>query len=234
MFPAVYNLTMKRCVIITSYIEGDLDEIYIPEPGDTVICADNGYLAAVSAGIVPDLLIGDYDSLQTDLPGDIRHLTFPVHKDYTDTGLCLDWAHSGGYKNVSVIGGLGGRLDHTLANLQDLIGFSKRGLHVEMYDRINYVTVLEGPAETTLRADILRREKNGDPPVLLGEDGPRLGLFAFSEAVSGIFSSGVEYPLSDAVLRYDFPLGSGNPFTEDEVHIRIEHGSLLVSISDNR
>ncbi|MCI2062315.1 MAG: thiamine diphosphokinase [Eubacteriaceae bacterium] len=225
---------MKRCIIITSYIEGDLKTIYVPEPGDTVICADNGYLAAAKAGIVPDLLIGDYDSLQTDLPDGIRHLTFPVHKDYTDTGLCLDWACTGGFKNVSVIGGLGGRLDHTLANLQDLIGFTRRGLHVEMFDRINYVTVLDGPAETTLRADTLRREKAGDPPVILGEDGPRLGLFAFTEKVSGIFSSGVEYPLSDAVLRYDFPLGSGNPFTEEEVRIRIDSGTLLVSVSDNK
>ncbi len=82
-----------------------------------IICADGGYLHAKEIGIVPDVWLGDGDSL-----GDIEicakeKIDFPARKDKTDTDLAVELAASRGYKKIVIFGGLGGRLDHEYANL---------------------------------------------------------------------------------------------------------------------
>ena len=141
-----------------------------------------------------------------------------------------------------IIGGLGGRVDHSLANIQDMAGFSKRGLYVEMYDEYNYITVMCGRgvmkdssadlSRLKISCDIFsassENAKDG-----LGYDGLRLGLIALTEKVTGVCSSGVEYPLQDAVLGNTFPLGAGNYFTAPTADIKIASGIMLVTVSKN-
>ena len=235
MAQGVYNVDMLECIIITPNIEGDLRKIInqCPDLFDRafVLCADSGYISAGNAGIRPDLVIGDYDSLGGAPPENVRHITFPVHKDYTDTGLCLDWALENGFGGVTIIGGLGGRLDHTISNIQDIAGFTRKGLRICIRDEFNFAAVLDGPDSITIRADMLRDA--ADPgEIKLYEDGPRIGLFSVGDRVTGITSDGVEYPLTDASLECTFPIGSANPLTGSEVHISIDAGLLLVTFSE--
>ncbi|MGI6203931.1 MAG: thiamine diphosphokinase [Anaerovoracaceae bacterium] len=228
---------MKECIIITPYIEGDLRKIINQCPDlfgrAFVVCADSGYISAGRAGLKPDMVIGDYDSLGGEPPEDITHLTFPVHKDYTDTGLCLDWALENGYTDVTIIGGLGGRLDHTISNIQDIAGFTRKGMRISIRDEFNFATVIDGPGSVTVKADILRDA--ADPGEMkFYEEGPRVGLFSIGDKVSGITSTGVEYPLTDASIDCTFPIGSANPLTENEVNISIDKGLLLVTFSEYR
>ncbi|MCD8021752.1 MAG: thiamine diphosphokinase [Lachnospiraceae bacterium] len=87
-----------------------------PEPGDLVIAADGGYRYLQKLGVEPDILMGDFDSLE--IVPEHRHLIrhSPI-KDDTDMALAVAWAEKAGYETFFLYGGLGGRLDHSLANL---------------------------------------------------------------------------------------------------------------------
>ena len=90
-----------------------------PKGDDLIIAADSGYMNAKALGVTPDLLLGDLDSL-----GDIKPpktaeiLQVPAEKDFTDTQLAVDTAIKKGASEIIIVGGLSGRLDHTLANIQ--------------------------------------------------------------------------------------------------------------------
>src|SRR5665648_310101 len=103
---------MCKCYIITSYLNGDLSSILHKKNGDFLICADNGYSVAKDNGIVPDLIIGDFDSIKIDLPSDIEVIKLPVEKDVTDTLACVKYAINECFKDIIILGGIGGRLDH--------------------------------------------------------------------------------------------------------------------------
>ena len=96
-----------------------------PGPEDVVLAADGGYRHCQTAGITPDLLLGDFDSLGSQRPDNIPTHTFPVEKDDTDTMLAIRYGLEQGYQTFHLYGGTGGRMDHTLANLQAL-GFLAR------------------------------------------------------------------------------------------------------------
>ena len=97
-----------------------------PAPGDVVFAADGGYRHCQAAGLQPDLLLGDFDSLN-DLPKGIPIHTFPAEKDDTDTMLAIKYGLKEGYRTFHLYGGTGGRPDHTLANLQALGFWPRRG-----------------------------------------------------------------------------------------------------------
>ena len=123
---------MKRCFIFAAGTFYGLRER--PAAGDLVIAADAGYLTCRKAGIVPDLLLGDFDSM--DIPADAEHLVrLPVEKDDTDTLAAVRLALERGCDTVYIYGGTGGkRLDHTLANLQTLLFLRRRGARGWLYD----------------------------------------------------------------------------------------------------
>ena len=114
---------MKRCFIFAAGTYYGLRER--PQTGDLVLAADAGYLACRQAGITPDLLLGDFDSM--DQPADFDHVCrVPVEKDDTDTMLAVKTGLEQGCGEFYIYGGTGGRrLDHTLANLQTLL-YTKR------------------------------------------------------------------------------------------------------------
>lgn len=84
-----------------------------PGPEDVVLAADGGYRHCQTAGITPDLLLGDFDSLESERPDNIPTHTFPVEKDDTDTMLAIRYGLEQGYQTFHLYGGTGGRMDHT-------------------------------------------------------------------------------------------------------------------------
>ena len=208
----------ERCIIITNYLQGNIRDLIDIQEDDVILCADGGYVNATAEGIKPSRVIGDFDSRSSfnreDVPDDIPVEPWSSHKDYTDTALCLDWAIEHGYRNILVIGGFGGREDHTIANLQNLFLFAKQGASVMMVDRQNLAfPLIDG--EVTLE----------------GRDGWYLSVFAHSEKAEGVTLRGVEYPLEDHTLTNDFPLGVCNEPTGDEVYIKVEKGELLIMMT---
>ncbi len=149
---------MKRCIIITAYINGEIREITDIKETDYIICTDRGYELALSENIAPNVVLGDFDSSEGIIP-DIpkgKILTFPVEKDDTDTMLALKHALPMKFDRIIIVGGLGGRLDHTVANLHSLnwvyeqekimnnADNTKHNTQVIIADRSNQVQLLVG------------------------------------------------------------------------------------------
>jgi len=222
---------MKKCYIITAYFEGNLSKFIsqplLNEPSTFIICADGGYELALSCGIVPNLVIGDADSgaMTPDAPtaqctnasqklATTEFVRIKKEKDESDTFVAVQHAANAGFDYIDIIGGIGGRLDHTISNIQTLAHFSSRTKKITMADETNFVTIVENSSIT------LSKKENW-----------AISLFSFSDVCSGVNTTGLYYPLENATLRNAYPLGLSNEFTDDEATIEVKQGKLLVLMS---
>lgn len=211
---------MKRCILIPSFVEGQITNLITPMPGDLILCADGGLLKALHAGLIPHAVIGDMDSLneagfdRSRLPDGILWIQAPREKDLTDTALCLEYALDQHCDEVIIVGGLGGRLDHTIANLQNMVGFSHKGIRISLVDQNNKVHII---TDGTLTLSPL--------------PGYAVSLFSWTPVSSGVTLTGMAYPLTNATLTQDFPLGVSNEMTGAQATIQVRHGTLLVICS---
>ena len=205
---------MKKCVIITSYIEGVLPELIGDFDPDFILCADGGYDYAKAAGIIPDMLIGDLDSITAPNDPAIETLIFPAEKDDTDTGICLQTALEKGYKDILIIGGLGGRLDHTMSNIQLITGKCHLTHRITIRDKSNSCTVITDGSVTL--------------PYI---ENQYVSIFSMSEESAGVTTSGLKYPLDDAVMVYGSTLGTSNEIVGDSATISVKEGRLLIITS---
>lgn len=198
----------RRCVIFTARCEGDPRQAYTPRDGDYVLCADGGWHLAEAAGVRPDAVVGDFDS--SDIPAGESVERFPVEKDDTDTLLCMKKALAQGFDDFLIVGGFGGRLDHTLANLQTLNYAASLGARAELCDGVSWATVLRGGS-----MEVPRRPG-------------KLSVFALDTACHGVCIRGAKYNVEGATLTSAFPLGMGNDFAADAAEIAVADGALLV------
>lgn len=182
-----------------------------PAAGDFCIAADAGQLLCEKLRIVPDLVIGDFDSAPK--PKDAPCVTVPVEKDDTDTMLAVKEGLRRGCTAFYLYGATGGaRLDHTLANLQTLAYLRRHGARGYLYDRDFCYTVIENE-ELTIAQTV--------PWGLLS-------LFALGERADGVTLCGVQYPATDATITNDFPLGVSNHITAPSATVGVKNGLLLV------
>ena len=201
---------MKRCFIFAAGTFYGLREK--PLPGDLIIAADAGYRVCQALGIVPDLLLGDFDSMEQ--PTDFANIhRSPVEKDDTDTMLAVKTALEQGCDSIYIYGGTGGkRLDHTLANLQTLLFLRRRGARGYLYDDDFIWTVIENESLT-----IPKEVEWG-----------LFSAFCLGDRAEGIDETGFQYSLEDAVLTPEFPLGVSNHILEPTATITVRRGALAV------
>ena len=205
-----------RCVIFTARCEGDPARAYAPVAGDCVLCADGGWRLARCIGVEPDLVIGDFDS--SDEPAALSTVRVPVEKDDTDTMLCLKKGLSLGYDDFLIVGGFGGRVDHTLANFQALHYAARQNARAAMCDGNSWAAVLRDGAMCV-------------PANALGEGAPvKLSVFALSDVCRGVTLRGTKYPLEEGELTNAFPLGVSNEFAAPEAEISVREGALLITL----
>ncbi|MEA4928118.1 MAG: thiamine diphosphokinase [Candidatus Limiplasma sp.] len=185
-----------------------------PHPGDLLIAADGGYRALEKTGLKPDLLVGDFDSLGF-RPQDVPILTFPVEKDDTDMGLALEEGWARGYRSFALYGADGGRLDHTVANLQLLGGASARGAQVRMAcTTSDWWAVTDGVLALPPRPE-----------------GTGVSVFCHGTRAQGVTLRGLQYPLLDATLTCDRPLGVSNAYRATQASVTVARGTLLVYVA---
>lgn len=192
---------------------GDFDGLE-ERPGaeDYVIAADGGYTACRRAGVEPQLLLGDFDSL-AEVPALPHVERVPVEKDDTDTMLAVKTGLEQGCGEFYIYGGTGGRrLDHTLANLQTLLYLRRHGARGYLYDNDFVWTAVENETITV------------EQTVEWG----LLSVFCLGAPASGIDEKGVQYPLSHASLSAEFPLGVSNHIIEPKARITVRKGALIV------
>ena len=199
----------RCCVFFCAGYEGYID--FSVNPEDFVICCDAGFAAAQRRGITPDLLIGDFDSYRAPLPESVETLRFPVEKDDTDSMLALREGLRRGYKRFVLLFSLGGRLDHTLANIQALAFLEELGA----------TGMLIGPND---RVQLLKNGTLGIPR----DSAYTLSIFAYGGKAIGVTLKGMQYPLNNAVVTETFPVGLGNHIIAPTGRISVLDGTLLV------
>ncbi|MCI8422081.1 MAG: thiamine diphosphokinase [Lawsonibacter sp.] len=181
-----------------------------PAAGDYVIAADRGYDALMAYGVTPDLAVGDFDSLGY-TPNHPNVISLPVEKDDTDMLFALRRGLELGYRRFVLLGGVGGRLEHTLANLQLLDWLTTQGAQG--------VLAGEKTAATALRNGRL---------VFPAEMTGGLSVFCNSGLARGVCLSGLKYPLEDYTLTGSFPIGVSNQFLGTTAAVTVKEGCLLL------
>lgn len=178
-------------------------------PDDLLIAADGGFRMVEWMGIAPHLVIGDFDSLGG-RPEHPNTVVLPTVKDETDMCAAIKLGRERGYTRFALYGGTGGRLAHTLANLQLLDGLARedcRGFLV---------------GEGTVATAVHNSELNF-PAHMSGY----LSVFCTSGRAEGVTLSGLKYELSDETLTGSFPLGVSNEFVGVPARVAVADGSLL-------
>lgn len=182
---------------------------------DYVIACDAGYVHAQRADIVPDVIIGDFDSYTGDLPGGVEIIRTKPEKDDTDTMMALKLAIRRGYRRIMLVGALGGRVDHMLANISLVAFAAEKGADLQIVDGHHQIFAVRNGRRRVPRSTWRN-----------------LSVFAFDTECKGVTLRGVKYPLENAVLTNTFALGVSNEFTEDVAEISVESGILIVVLSD--
>lgn len=194
------------------YIFGAMNVSKFPfeiKTGDLVIAADMGLNNLKKLNITPDYIIGDFDSLGY-IPEEKNTIVYPIEKDDTDTLLAVKFAFEKGYKSFRIFGGIGGRLDHTISNIQTADYIAEKGGNcVFLGDNENFTVI-----------------KNGQISFDENCEG-NISVFALEKSKK-INISGLYYQLSDGELTPDFPLGVSNKFIKKKSHVCVGSGKLLV------
>ena len=201
---------MKRCFIFSAGTFFGMREY--PAKGDLVIAADAGYRLCQQIGIMPDVVLGDFDSMEA--PEDVGQICrLPVEKDDTDTLAAVRLGLQRGCSEFFLYGATGGkRLDHTLANLQTLLFLRRRGARGWMYDNDFIWTVIENES--------ISIEKTVEWGLF--------SAFCMGDRAEGIDEIGVQYPLNNAALTPDFPIGVSNHILENQAMVTVRNGALAV------
>lgn len=188
-----------------------------PRADDFIIAADGGWLACRKTGITPDLLLGDFDSLESERPDNIPTHTFPVEKDDTDTMLAVKTGLERGETEFHIYGGMGGRrTDHTIANFQALLYLARRGAQGWLYGQGERYTAVCGGTVT-----------------FPARDRGILSVFCLGADARDVSIQGGQYPLHHAVLTAEFPLGVSNHFVGRPITVSVRDGSLLIGLVED-
>jgi thiamine pyrophosphokinase len=180
-----------------------------------VICCDGGARNFQYLGIKPDVIIGDMDSIDPDQLASysnqgIKIIKYSTNKDFTDTELALDYALNLNPEEIFIWGALGGRVDHTLANVFLLCKGQEKGINTYLIDEYGEAFVLDKKA------------------IFINETGKTVSLLALSPRVTGITLKGFLYSLEKSTLQMGETRGVSNIINEDRASISVRSGKLLV------
>lgn len=210
---------MRALLVAASPLPGTEELVSAIAPDfDLVIAVDGGGAVCRRAGIVPDYLVGDFDSLDASAVEALRSegariVAFPAHKDVTDLELALAEAADAGATEVAVVSATGGRLDHTIAAIGALSAVDQ--LSPWMADPENTMWVLSPAGRGALHVD---------------GAGTALSIIAVTErAVVSV--SGVEWPLEEATLEPGSGRGVSNVVTSQAgADVEVHSGKFLVFV----
>lgn len=212
---------MKRCIIIGA---GDLNISQIPvQEEDFVIAADGGFSYCELLGVIPDLIIGDLDSVGEQDAEKIaalyqrepeKFVLLPQEKDETDMLAAIHEGMQHGYRDFRIYGGQGGRLEHTIANIQCLKFLKENGCTGYLCDGTGMILLVKDESVS------FRRENEG-----------YLSVFCMGDKAEGVTIRGMKYELENAELTNSFPVGISNEFIGEAAQIEVRKGTLLLILA---
>jgi len=200
-------LPSSICYIVGA---GDNYGLFSPNPGDYVIAADGGLDCLKKAGIKPDLVIGDFDSVVKKPTGE-HVITLSSNKDFSDTMEAIKIGIRKGYDIFHIYCGTGGRFDHTFANVQALA-------YVSVFAKGGFLI-----GEDNITTAITNRGMSF-PPGCHGY----VSVFAYSDVAQGVTLKGLKFELENAELKSHLPIGLSNEFIGAESEISVKDGTLII------
>lgn len=206
---------MRAAIVANGRQPPSRELLRVLRQADLVVCADGGLRVVRRLGVTPHVVIGDFDSASPSLLAwarsrGARLVHYPREKDKTDAELAAEYALRARANPIDLVGVLGGRIDHALANV---------GLLVALARRRRRARILHGKAELFLATS---------RSTIPGRVGERVSLIPASPIVSGVTTQGLKYPLANARLRIDSTRGVSNEITSVPARVRVRGGWLLV------
>lgn len=201
--------TMTALVITGGYCNVQRAKKMLPVAADLVIAADSGYATAQELGVTPDITMGDFDSYREALPPQMKILRVPCEKDDTDTMLACEYARDHGCTYITIVGGTGGRIDHSISNVFYLENLRRQGIRVKLTDGENTVQVIM------------------DETVTVQNDGGYFSIFALDTCIVSL--TGCKYPLNRAQLIRQRPYAVSNEVTDECAVVTVQGSALLVT-----
>jgi len=201
-----YNLTYRRVKKDYGFGENII-----------IVAADGGIKHCMNMHIFPDIVMGDMDSINIKLmeklgknTKEIKFINSSTEKDESDTQLALDYVIEQQISEVIILGALGDRIDHCLANIVLLASPSYRDKDIKIIDEKNEITVINKSMEIN------------------GEMGKKISIFSLSPYTYFVSTIGLQYKLKDEKLIFSPVRGLSNIFTADRASIKIKKGQLLI------
>ncbi len=195
----------------------DKEAMELFSQADLIFALDGGLLYCIENNIKPDYVIGDFDSLSADKVNLLETyskeqvLRLPKEKDDTDMLAAIKFAIEKGGNEFVIYGGLGGRLSHTVANIQCLMYLKMKNMTGVLMGDKTKVFLLQNETHT-----------------FNGTENGYLSVFSYSKESQGITLKNLKYELEDARLTNAFPLGVSNEFIGKEAEITVKEGTLLI------
>ncbi len=200
------SLMNKICCIFGA---GEIKDAVVPE-NSLIICADGGYEYLKNIEIEPDFIVGDFDSLGFVPQGD-NVTVLPTVKDETDMAKAVEIGENNGADTFVLYGGMGGRPDHTFANIQLLTLIASKGKRAFLLGEGTVITAV-------CNGKICFDEQNKG----------YVSVFSHSEKSEGVYISGLKYELENAQIVNTIPLGVSNEFIGKKATVRVENGTLVI------
>ncbi len=189
---------------------------------DYIIAVDGGLSYCSVLELEPDLILGDFDSvsdkereaielLKEQIPE--RVVTLQPEKDDTDMLAALKYGLEKGYRDFRIYAGMGGRFDHSFANIQCLLYLKNHGAAGYLVDGTGMIMVLQNESVE------FQKSMEG-----------YLSLFSLGEKAEGVTIRGMKYPLDNYTMTNDFPIGISNEFIGEQAYVSVKNGELVCII----
>jgi len=194
-----------------------LASLVLKERYSLIIAADKGLVVLDRLKILPDMILGDFDSAGTDIINKYRSksvpvMTYPSQKDKTDTELAFEWALEQNPSVIDLAGATGSRLDHTMANINLLLAALRKNVDAKILDPGNKIYLKAGNF-------VIKKDR---------QHGDFVSLLPFTYQVKGLKLRGFKYPLDGLTLTAGSSLGISNEIVEEEGRVEFDEGILLV------
>lgn len=206
---------MKAVLVCNGAMEDYAFHKEFLDGADLIICVDGGARHFKNLGMLPHVLLGDFDSISGEemdlfIKNGVEVVKFPVEKDFTDSELAITYAAEKGCTSLVILGGLGSRIDHSLANIFLLKKALDLGIKGIIANEANEVALVK------------------DSIKMAREEGVKITLLPLFEKAEGVTTKGLYYPLGDATLELGQTWGVSNEFVAEEAEVFVKKGLLLV------
>lgn len=210
---------MKKALIVGNGEEADKSIIENLQY-DYVICADGGLEKVKNYGIMPDAIIGDFDSVNVSVlkqyeANNIPVEKFPSEKDFTDMELAVEFAVSKGYTSLILTGASGSRIDHTMGNIMLMEKYYNMGVNIAIIDNNNEIKIISD--NTDLFIDF--------------REGYYISIIPVDDIIQGLNLEGFKYNLDNVNVQRGSTLCISNQIAAGKGRVTLRKGTAILFIS---